>query len=317
MPEFQYTESAMDADNPPDASVVSEKGTSWNPLMSLSDSGSAPTLEFPNDAKMRYHHMRFEVFEKRRENRNANEQTDPIGVVVLPLPAQLVDSTSVSYNPVELGGVGAEIVKAVRNPTQAGKELGETGKQIAETVKGTSLSNFTEKIKSLSDVAKSSPQAAGIINQAAGALGNIPQTVLQSQFSIARNPHKQILFGGLNFRTFNFSYDLIPRNSKEAITINKICRFFKTALLADYEQSWGGNHFFSVPYTVQLEAYNGSYRHPMKFKESVLTSVNINYHPMNYPAYVRSFGKAEVAPSNIQISLGFQEIELVTRSDVF
>jgi hypothetical protein len=59
-------------------------------------------------------------------------------------------------------------------------------------------------------------------------------------------------------------------------------------------------------------------RHMHKIGESVLTSFDVNYHPENYPAYVRSLSDngLEAAPASITISLSFKETQIVTKESL-
>ena len=51
--------------------------------------------------------------------------------------------------------------------------------------------------------------------------------------------------------------------------------------------------------------------------ESVLESFDIDYHPQNYPAYVRSLSSPNVAhPASISISMSFKETDIITKEQV-
>jgi len=296
-----------------------------DPLKALADARTtSKNYSFPADKTQLFHRLELMIHEFKKENRDARTNSKVIGTVTLPIPTELQDSISVSYNPVELGGVGAEIVRAVRDPTKGLVELNKTVEEIInagkKAIDKANLSNFLPKagqfVSEIVNTAAKSPQASGIASTVVGGFGPIAQSMLRDQLSIARNPHKEILFQGLNFRdSFSFSYDLIARSENEAKTIRKMINFLKRSALADYSAKLAGNHFFDIPYIIQPKVMNGAIPHPITFKECVITSVNVNYHPMNYPAYTRSLGFESYA-SNIRLNFRLQEIELFTRQDI-
>lgn len=285
---------------------------------------TSKNYSFPADKTQLFHRLELTIHEFKKENRDARNYSKVIGTVTLPIPTELQDSISVSYNPVELGGVGAEIIRAARNLNDAQVELNKLGENLINAGKkaidkanlSDALPRAGQFVSDIISAAKANPQASGIASTVAGGFGPIPQAILRDQLSIARNPHKEILFQGLNFRdSFSFSYDLIARSENEAKTIRKMINFLKRSTLADYSAKLAGNHFFDIPYIIQPKVMNGAIPHPITFKECVITSVNVNYHPMNYPAYTRSSGFESYA-SNIRLNFRLQEIELFIRKDI-
>ena len=49
---------------------------------------------------------------------------------------------------------------------------------------------------------------------------------------------------------------------------------------------------------------------------SVLTSFEVNYHPMGTPAYVRSWSTGLAAPAVVEINMSFNETNMVTRDSI-
>lgn len=308
---------------------IQRSATATAPLNALENKETSKNYAFPADKTQLFHRLELTVHQFKKESREKPNTSKVVGTITLPIPTELQDSLSVSYNPVELGGVGAEIVRAVRDLGQSAGELNKTGQELITGVKKavdkvnksdmvtTGLAAAGGLVTDLMNAAKANPQAAGIASTVAGGLGPIPQAILRDQLSIARNPHKEILFQGLNFRdSFSFSYDLIAKSEEEAKTISKIVNFLRRSALADYSTKIAGNHFFDIPYIIQPKVVNGAIVHPMQFKECVITSVNVNYHPMNYPAYTRGRDGFKSYASNIRLNIRLQEIELFVRSDI-
>jgi hypothetical protein len=75
----------------------------------------------------------------------------------------------------------------------------------------------------------------------------------------------------------------------------------------------GGGLFFKYP-----EYFLIKFRHPeylFTLKPSVLKDIQVNYHATGRPAYVRDQdGLGVPAPAEIELSLSFQETEIITKN---
>jgi len=192
--------------------------------------------------------------------------------------------------------------------------------------------------------------AAGVASVAAGSLGNInagTTAALANLVGVARNAHKVVLFEGVDFRTHTFSYRLSPRNSREARSIEAIIKAFKYYMSPRYglgetpgaarglltglgfqetgeaagnistEAGRTSRAFFEYPDVFTIEFQGSAKQSLFTIGESVLKSFTINYHPMNYPAYVRSLNSPNVSsPAEIDINLIFQETDIVTKEQI-
>lgn len=193
--------------------------------------------------------------------------------------------------------------------------------------------------------------AAGALSAASGlvgpATGGAATAVLANLVGIARNPHKVVLFEGVKFREHSFSYRLSPRNIKEAKSIEAIIRAFKYYMSPQYglgeapgafrglltglnfqeagqevgnistEAGRTSRAFFEYPEVFTIEFQGSAKKSLFTIGESVLKSFEINYHPTNYPAYVRSLNSPNVSsPAEIEISLSFQETDIVTKEQI-
>jgi hypothetical protein len=155
--------------------------------------------------------------------------------------------------------------------------------------------------------------AAGVaVAVAAGALGERGAAGLKVAGGVAVNPHKIVLFTGVNFRDHTFSWRLSPKNRQESDTIRNIIDFFKFYSHPEY---LAGGLFFKYP-----EFFNIRFHHPdylFAIRPSVCTDVRINYHTQGYPAYVRNAdGSGAPAPAEIELTLSFKETEIVTKNSL-
>jgi hypothetical protein len=193
---------------------------------------------------------------------------------------------------------------------------------------------------------------AAIASTAAGAAGRLSPSftaALANVTNVARNPHKVVLFTGANFREHRFTYSLTPKNAREAEIIYEIIRKFKFHMSPKYGlgnvgqisaglvQGLGGDGsgafandlagltqeagatsraFFEYPEVFQIKFSRESTL--FSISESVLKSFTINYHPQNYPAYVRSLtqGGAKAYPAEVVIDMLFLETDVITKEQI-
>ena len=297
------------------------------PLEELRAHAAAGTLVFPAAENMRHHKATFQAIETKQKNRNDKLLDTIIGTITLPLPSELVDNLQVGYDQIELGGIGKELTNLA---TEGGRENAMTALKPALTalegfatniLKDPSLAinDFIFADKNLGPANNS--LAAGAFSSGVSKIGPVARYGIQKAFSVARNPHKEMIFNSVSLREHSFNYKLSPRNLAEATVIEKIVRFFRFNMLPSYSGNFAGNHFFVVPPEFDINFYNGIHPHPFIVKRSVLTAVTVNYHPYNYPAYIGSLRGSvppgKVSPAELNLSLAFREIQVLTRENAY
>jgi hypothetical protein len=144
----------------------------------------------------------------------------------------------------------------------------------------------------------------------AGAQGAAALKVLAG---LAQNPHKVVLFTGVNFREHQFSWRLSPRNRNESNAIKLITDMFAYYAHPEYV---AGALFFKYP-----EFFRIKFRHPeylFQLQPSVLKDIRVNYHGQGYPGYIRDAnGAGPPAPAEVELSLSFQETEIITKQTLY
>lgn len=251
---------------------------------------------FPEDLKYAYIHMRFSKYKRR----SIREQPffEPQNSIRLPLPAELNDSFSVSYDKKDLGPmVGA----------------------AADAIAGQSFNSVGDFFTALAQSAFSIPAGAGAAAIQTAADGNAPgltqggrdivaTTVqgLQSLTGLTPNPFQTVLFKSPDFKTHKFSWTLIPKSDKESNAIEFILRLFKYHMLPGIS---GATVFFSFPQILEIKLFPQD-KYLYKFKPCVVESISVDYAP-NGPSFYRSTG----APAAVKFTIGLQEIEIWTKVD--
>ena len=153
--------------------------------------------------------------------------TDPApgDVVAMYLPPDaLKTSYSQSYGDVDLGGAGLAIMGidggAAQSAFDALNPDGGGGVKAAMAAAEKALTNAPIK----------SALVKAAVTEGVGAIAQRLGTAVQAlerKVGKIRNPHKAIIYQGPGgFRTFSFTFVMMPKSRKEAEEINKIVHFF-------------------------------------------------------------------------------------------
>ena len=276
-------------------------------------------LSFPGDLDTLNHYVTFRAYETKglgTDLLQAGGFGTKIngGSIRLPLPASLSTDYNPEYTVGTLGpGASGEALSAadraiygnndVPGAAAAGAALAAAGLGGVGSLAGSLIGK----------VAGAAPGVADAIKGAAGATGDTGAAALKIAAGLAQNPHKVVLFTGVNFREHQFSWRLSPRNRAESNAIKQIIDMFTYYAHPEYV---AGSLFFKYP-----EFFEISFNHPeylFKLLPSVCKDVRVNYHSQGYAAYVRDFdGGGPPAPAEIELSLTFQETEIITKSTLW
>ena len=213
----------------------------------------------------------------------------PKHTIYLPIPRQIQDANSVTYDssrldPLEAAG-SAVIKQGIENPST------ETVKKAFDAI-GTGVDLIGENTDAI---------ASAIAGRAIGALGgNVTANSL-----IARG-------SGAKLRQFPFTFELFPRNAREAEEVKNIIRVLKRSMAARNNKNSGGGVLIKQPDIFQLRYMKGSEEHPFlnKFLPMHLTDMKINYAASGtYSTFY------DGTPSHMSVSCSFQEVNPVYQED--
>ena len=126
----------------------------------------------------------------------------------------------------------------------------------------------------------------------------------------------ELAFKGINKRSFQYTFKMIPRSAREAEEIKKIVHAFKFNMLPEFEGGDLQGRSFIVPNTFDIEyMYNGNRNQFLhKISTCVLESMNVTYGGDRYKTYTATSEGAP--PVETSISLNFKEMEMITRERV-
>ena len=267
--------------------------------------------------------------------------------VHLPMPSNLVTSYQQEYQNEQLGpvgmGVAAGLDKNSKGFDDMTKAFGKmaSAKDVKEALKsaGGAFDKSTDFVagvigttakeiglagaKSVGiGLAKEAAIAgAAVMGLGGAALGEgISKGIdafVQSK-GVATNPHQAVMYRFPNFRSFQFSWEMRPKNHFESLAIAKIVAFFKFYSSPSFEGE--KSMFFKTPNQFMLK-----FRHDQflfAIGDCVLTNFTVDYHGEGTPIYydaagsIRSGNRKLKAPAVVKIQCEFQENTIVTKESI-
>ena len=269
-------------------------------------SNGAPIVTYPlNNTSA--HKFGIQILNYRRPDPITDRITDIEADIFLPVPANLSESYGVQLQDLAmtpLGGAlaagGAQAIQGMQGrggtnpatlmPMIAGSiGRGLTRGGVGDSAIGAGIYGTIEALGALGDMINSGEIAKGAAEQALGA---------------APNPNMSVLFKGVNLREHNFSWRLHPRNEEESLVVKRIISYLRKAMLPDTL----GGYAFVYPKMFKIEIFPST-EFSYKFKTCMLESMEANYAPTS-PSF-----HTNKAPSEINLTLKFQELEYFTAKD--
>jgi hypothetical protein len=202
--------------------------------------------------------------------------TEAKGTITLYMPDSLDFSSSAEYNTASIGDLVASVAD-----------------KIISKIPGND---------------KNKGGLAGIISDLAKGGGPATQIALDTA-GYAINPQQQLLFQGIDFRSFGMAFVFTPKSSDESDAIKNIIRAFKRAAAPTLVEDTAG-FLYKPPSIFDITFYSGGSKNDYLYKlgRSVLRNIQVNYAPNGWSAYETG------APVQVTLGLEFQEVELMHRA---
>ena len=220
--------------------------------------------------------------------RKTVEQKQILGSVVLPIPGGIRDQNSVSWSAGEL------------NPAQA------LGAQATIAALSGGDSKVGDIIKGIADTASLKGVEDAAIKALSGAATGAGQQLIQRQEGAVFNPNVELLFNKPNLRSFNFVFNLSPRNSGESSEVKKIIRLFKQGMAV---RKTPRGVFLRSPLVFQITYINNT-TNLNRFKEAALTDFSVDYTPNGAYSTFR-----DGTMTQYKITMRYQELDPIFNSD--
>jgi hypothetical protein len=226
---------------------------------------------------------------------------NPLYQILLPMPQGISDTNLVKWgedtiNPLEAAGVGAATDAMRGKPVEALKNMIGATKSVLTSGNGQDLVTSYMSAKAVGTFG-GNVSAEGILARTSGQV---------------LNPNMELLFQGVQLRSFNFSFNLAPREEKEATAIKNIIRTFKQSMAAKTSGGTGAGLFISSPEVFQLTYKSGNKKHPFlhSFKPCALVNMGVDYTGSGvYATY------EDATPVHMKLTLSFQELNPIYFED--
>ena len=208
--------------------------------------------------------------------------------VILPIPPSLQINQAIGWENVELGAVAGGAVAAQR------------------------------KDGALSDILAAGIN--GIVDATVRTGANVASAMTGVEFGNAKraitknivNPRLEVLFQGINFRTFSFAFKLSPTSREEAIKVRDIVKIFRYHSAPSIPDS--SERFIVFPSMFSITfIHNKGLRHPAipNIGDAVCTGVDVDFTSVGSWAQLE-----DGTPVETQLTLTFSEIIIPTKERI-
>ena len=231
-------------------------------------------------------------------------------VIILPVPSSIKDQNGASWGESKLNDFAAwglskigeamssnTAMDLLKSPIEIGKDLAASAKTDDGRSRAGNIINYGKMVA-----------AAG----AANALGaNVTVGGLLSRASgQVINQNLEMVFSGVTVRTFNFGWDLVPRDKDESNHVMKIIKVLKTASAAKLRKDATG--FLNSPDIFRIKYMKGGQAHPFlnRFKTCALKNMSMSYTGSGTYATYR-----DGTPVHMKMDLSFTELNPIYAED--
>ena len=233
--------------------------------------------------------------------------------IELPIPQDLTDSNSVTWGEDRVNAIELAALTVAQNVMSSDNLVGD-GVEAAKAAV-TALNKGIE-IPGLNSDTQNAVRAA-ISGAAIGALGSnvSAKSVIARSTGQILNNNLELLFQGVNLRSFPYSINFSPRGYKEAEVVKDIIRSLKMSMAPKAGEIQEGSNqslFIKSPDVFQLKYLRDGEDHPFlnAFKICALTGMSVNYTGAGtYASY------DDGTPVNIRMNLTFKEINPIYHED--
>ena len=206
--------------------------------------------------------------------------------IALYMPAQLQMSQKAGYGEAEIGVAVANVMSAY-DSVQSDASFSQLAKRFIGQGENIAKDMATGALDAVATGAK----AARDINQ-----GRV------------RNNRTEMLFEGIDRRSFAFTFRMLPTSSKEADDIENIITTFRYHAMPEISGSDPTGRTMIMPSTFDIEYHPNTHLH--KISTSVLESVDIQYGGERPQFFTDDH------PVETQLTLNFKELEIITKKRI-
>lgn len=278
------------------------------------EQGKSPTstqYSFPSNLGAELDHwVCFRVSRSHKFRENTQEKSNTRCFIYLPIPQNLATGYNAGYQQMDLGTVGG-----FTNEENTGDYEVTTGDAAKQAFAQIGVNLGAEAVGAVLGTVAGGAKAGAITGAVASdSVLGAAQGAIMGNLGLALNPHKAMLFQGVNFRTHSFQYNFIPKNVHESKTLLQIVGAFKYFMTPGMTNGGKGftGAFLNYPEQFDIDFHYG--RNLFDIGQSVLTQFDVNYHGQGVPLYHDVDG--EKYPAAVNMSMSFTEVTTLTKKQL-
>tara|TARA_B100000929_G_scaffold290599_1_gene284828 strand:- start:13743 stop:14675 length:933 start_codon:yes stop_codon:yes gene_type:complete len=194
------------------------------------------------------------------------------------------------------------------------EELGSLGSSV-DAIGGLSSVNSWKDASNSWQAVKNTLSESGLrtLSTAASALTPLNFEALRKSYtSTVANPYMEVVFNGVENRTFSFTFKMIPRSADEQDEIKRIVDTLKFHRAPEVKFEENTNYWI-FPAEFDLQFLHKSKENPWLFKISTcaMTNLTVNHSPDGQYSNFK-----DGSPSATELTLEFTEMEVLTKNRI-
>lgn len=205
------------------------------------------------------------------------------------VPIGMGSSDSMNYGSSELGSIGA-----IAQDKRIGGRAGTGGAK--EKTGADLVAKLTSKFKS-----------------GGGVSGGLA-TAFELKSGLVVNPYTATTFEGVNVRSFEFAFKLVPTSKDESLTAHRIENAFRKYMYP--KERGSGSLEYPPTFRIEFMAGGKPNKYMPRIIDTYLTTMGANYNATGN-AFHENDGVLGAAPTEIDLTMTFQEVRAITRDDLY
>ena len=219
-------------------------------------------------------------------------------------------------------------VEVSYDPSYTDSEVGLTANQanrIANIFQEDGTTKGEKFKKAVTDVFKDQNLISQINLAAIDTIATGFKAILFARSGKIINNRLELIFSGLNKRSFSYTFKFLPKSYQEAKAVHNIVRRFKFHMLPEIQGDVTTSRTFVTPdvFDIKYMISDGKENEYInKISTCVLENMNVKYGGDRYQTFDPSMAEAgapegmKAPPVQTELTLQFKELELVTQNNV-
>lgn len=219
------------------------------------------------------------------------------------MPDKIQSSNSYNWGSSDLGIVGALIDGGMALGDVSEDNLGPLLKQVAQN---------TLKEEGIEIASGATQTASQAMSNYLGTPVLRPKDGIRAVRSNLKNPYTEVIFNGVQNRSFSFTFKMTPKNKQEQELIQSIVKEFQFHAAPEMRYS-EQNNYMTFPSEVDIQFMHRGAENPYLFKVSTcaITNVSVNHSPEG-----QFVSHSDGAPFTTELDLTFTELETLTKERI-